>query len=208
MLRGSMGSAMASFLLLGTTFPAAGQAAPGPGTRVRVTVPAQGVKRAEGTLRDTTGGMLVVEMRKSHDVRTFERASVEPLEVFAGERRPVLQYGVVGMLAGVGVGAVLGMVSGDDECPPNGWCVLRYTSGEKAVMFGASLGLVGLVSGLVAGAVSHHDTWRSVPRQTGRLTVHPVVGPGGTGVTLRFRVGRVGGRDPGVRPRSRVLIRG
>lgn len=57
-----------------------------------------------------------------------------------------------GGLAGAGVGAGLGLASGNDE---PGW--FSFTAGEKALMFGAGLAIVGGIIGGISGAVTGID---------------------------------------------------
>jgi hypothetical protein len=57
-----------------------------------------------------------------------------------------------GSLAGAGVGAGLGLASGNDE---PGW--FSFTAGEKALMFGAGLAIVGGIIGGISGAVTGID---------------------------------------------------
>jgi hypothetical protein len=60
--------------------------------------------------------------------------------------------GGYGFLGGASLGAVIGIALGDD---PPGW--FSYTAAEKAFMFGAALGLIGIIIGGIFGAASGTD---------------------------------------------------
>jgi hypothetical protein len=57
---------------------------------------------------------------------------------------------LTGGLIGLGTGLIIGLVEGDDE--PDTW--FSYTAGEKAVMYGAALGIAGGLIGAVIGAIA------------------------------------------------------
>jgi len=62
----------------------------------------------------------------------------------------------IGILVGAAAGALGGFLSGDDE-PSNPWDIFAYSAGEKALVFGVSLGAVGGVVGGGIGAVKGID---------------------------------------------------
>jgi hypothetical protein len=86
---------------------------------------------------------------------------------------------------GFGIGAVIGLASGDDEpCEDrHGYCV-DFTAGEKAVLGGVLLGIVGGGVGLIAGAIrgsQFHYEGGEVP------VVRPTGPPGSVvGVSIDF----------------------
>lgn len=196
MFRHCAWAALALVFFPGTAVSAAGQATAELGSRVRVTVPAQGLRRAEGTLQDTAGGSLVVVMQETHEVRAFDLESVTRLDVLAGTKRPILKDGGIGLLTGAVMGGFIGLTSGDDEC--SGWCIMTFTAEEKAAMFGALFGVIGGLTGLVIGATQHVDAWKrvavpsrpqGVTRSVQRPTLSPIVGAGGVGVKVSVPIG-------------------
>ncbi len=76
------------------------------------------------------------------ETRAVKRVVVLP-------KSAVLESMGVGALVGGGVGAVIGLASGDD--PSGSW--FRMSAGEKALIAGAALGAGGIVVGLVVGIV-------------------------------------------------------
>lgn len=110
--------------------------------------------------------------------------SVDRLEV----RRPRSRSASMGssMLVGASLGAVAGVVAGfsagDD--PADCW-LYCYTAGEKAQLFGATLGALGGLGGLIIGATT--SRWRWQPVATERLTVRVAPTPGGAGLAIRVR---------------------
>jgi hypothetical protein len=77
----------------------------------------------------------------------------EILNVIIRGKSNVLNGMGQGILLGGAIGGLLGFASGDDESG-----ILRFTAGQKALMFGSLLGATGLVIGTVGGIVtSTHD---------------------------------------------------
>jgi hypothetical protein len=62
----------------------------------------------------------------------------------------------IGILVGAAAGAIGGFFSGDDD-PSGPWDIFSYTAGEKALVFGVSLGAVGGVIGGGIGALKGID---------------------------------------------------
>jgi hypothetical protein len=60
----------------------------------------------------------------------------------------------IGSLIGGGSGAAIGFLSGDD--PPEQW-LFNFSAGEKALIAGMALGVVGGLIGLTAGALAGTD---------------------------------------------------
>lgn len=73
-----------------------------------------------------------------------ELTSIVQYTVFGSS--PVLQKMGMGMLVGGGVGALIGLASGDD--PPG---FLSFSAGQKAMAVGLMLGLAGGIGGLIVG---------------------------------------------------------
>lgn len=145
-----------TLLALDTT-PAAAQAAStvGPGSRARVTVPSLGLNAAIGTVREATDDSLLIQFANPRRSVRIERDAITVLEVSIDRHRQALKGLGMGMLAGAGAGAFIGLASGDD--PPGTF--LAFTAGEKAMVLGIFFGATGGVAGLIAGALTRSDVW-------------------------------------------------
>ena len=66
---------------------------------------------------------------------------------------PCLRGGAIGLLVGAGVGAIIGLASGDDA--PGTF--LGLTAGEKAALGAAVFGVVGAVIGYAIASSGEHD---------------------------------------------------
>jgi hypothetical protein len=90
-----------------------------------------------------------------------------------------------GLVIGSAAGGVVGLVSGDSGRD----CWFFCTAGEKAIVYGGALGLLGTVVGTIAGVTSPGEKWRTVERAAGRprasVDVRPAKG-GGAGVSVRL----------------------
>ena len=118
----------------------------------------------------------------TRDVRTTTFAAANSVLVFHpgqgswGCRRwnPCLRGGAIGLLVGAGVGAVIGLASGDDTP-----CWIACTASEKAAIGAVMFGAVGAVIGYAIASSGQHDRLLVGvgPQRDGRY---------GLGATVRF----------------------
>jgi hypothetical protein len=59
-----------------------------------------------------------------------------------------------GGLTGFFTGAIIGLASGDDDCPPGQTCYFQATAGEKALAGGLVFSAAGTIVGVIIGASS------------------------------------------------------
>ena len=150
-----------------------------PGAKIRVTAPTLGLDAQVGRVRETRGDTLVLEtdeMRGGHlraDTVHVAMATVTKLDVRTGGRSRWIEGAGFGFL----VGAVIGIASGDD--PPSQ--LLAANAGQKAIVFGSLLGILGGVIG--KGITS--DQWAEVPLD--RLRPRLVAQQDGVGVAVGLR---------------------
>lgn len=137
--------------------PAAAQQAPPvqAGDRIRI-VPADGARPFAATVVQVLPDSLVLVARG--DTARAAWSTLGHVYVSRGSRRgrTMLRYAGIGFAAGAVVGAVGGFADGDD--PRDCWLVC-FSAEEKALLLGASLGVVGGTVGLVAGAVAPAEQW-------------------------------------------------
>ena len=84
----------------------------GPGSRLRLSGPS--LARVTGTLRDTTGGMLRLDVR-GDSVAVIPRDAVTNIDVSVGRRSRALPGAAVGLLVGAGIGALIGLAGSDSD---------------------------------------------------------------------------------------------
>lgn len=91
-------------------------------------------------------------MRNSHEVKSVATTDVVVIEI-RNRGRGALEGLATGAIAGSLAGAALGLIAGDDPPCDDGWCFFRLTAGDKAQLFGITLGTISGLGGLVRGAV-------------------------------------------------------
>jgi len=93
----------------------------------------------------------------------------------------------LGLLAGIGSGIVIGLASGDDHCPPGGFCLFQFSAGDKAILGGIVLGGAGLVLGALLGAVAgSRDVYQLDASSMPRISAAIAPGQATAGLTWSF----------------------
>jgi len=131
---------------------------PEPGMRIRITARVPESQRWIGEFiandRDT------ITMRESGTnaaLVTVPTLHVERFEISSGRHGNALRGAVIGFAAGAVLGAGIGYAgySEDDA--------FDYSAGETAAISAVAVGVIGGVVGVVAGALTHSERWRSLP---------------------------------------------
>ena len=155
-----------------------------PDAKVRITAPAVGMSQQVGRVQEMRGDTLVLQvdaMRGGHlraDTLHVTMPTITKLDVRTGSRGHWLEGAGIGFL----LGAVIGLASGDDP-PAEGWFSYDYSAGDKALLGGSLLGIVGAV----IGQSIKTDKWAEVPLD--QLRPRLIAGYGGqvgVGVSLGF----------------------
>jgi hypothetical protein len=93
----------------------------------------------------------------------------------------------LGLLAGITTGAMIGLASGDDHCPPDGFCFFQFSAGDKAILGGIVLGGAGLVvGGLLGAVVGSRDVYRLDGSYAPRISTAIAPGQASAGLTWSF----------------------
>jgi hypothetical protein len=146
-----------------------------PGARVRVTHPAEGTR--VGTALAITDDLLFVRWSNDSDTVGVPLAEVTRLDVSDGRNtHRTLKRTGIGIVAGAGLGAIIGAVSTDKSQP---FITQGELAGVGALLVGTLGGLMGLVSGVLQS-----EPWQEVPLDRSRVGV--VATPGGHGTRLGF----------------------
>lgn len=111
-----------------------------PGDRVRLTAPALGLERFEGTLAAIEADSRMLEVQAEDTMVTLPIDSLTRLEVSRGKGSRA-----AGLVAGAALGALLGVVVGStvgEDCPPEG-LVPCADRGDTALIGGLLGGAIG-----------------------------------------------------------------
>lgn len=86
---------------------------------------------------------------------TISSLNISDIESIAIRRKGTFGRRVlVGTLTGFAVGAIIGAASGDDPpCQSGEWCLFDFSAGEKAMMAGVGLGIIGAGVGAAVGSI-------------------------------------------------------
>ena len=102
------------------------------------------------------------------------------LERSTGRHGRALMGAGIGLVSGAALGGILGYASGDDKPQPNQW--FTFTAGDKAAFAAAALGVVGLLTGTIVGALHQREEWKviatTLPSVRTSRSVRPVFGIG------------------------------
>ena len=186
--------AVVAFMLIPLGAVSSQAVQPGSGDRIRITAPPNALdKRTSarssseayypGARLLSVGSDSLFLLVAPAETLAVALAGVSRLDVSAGRRSYALRGASIGALIGITSGAVSGYASGDDR----GWCC--FTAGGKAAIYGAGLGVTGLVIGSVVGALTVRDRWTSVPLGAAAATPSLQMGRGGArlAVTVSYR---------------------
>jgi hypothetical protein len=107
----------------------------------------------------------------------LHRRDITGMEIRWGGR-PRSTNILIGTALGAGVGALIGLASGDDD--PSEFLALKAE--EKALIFAVPLALVGALIGLALPA----EDWQPAPQDCIGVSVWPVPGRAGLSLTYSF----------------------
>lgn len=147
-------------LLLLFYYPVAGQRFPVAGQRVQkakvydaiVSTVFQG-KNYKGPLLDVNDSSVTI-LSKGTPVPI----PVNSIRALKFRRKAAVGRGaLVGGITGLGLGAIIGSASGDDECPQGSICLYEANAGETALAGGLVFSGVGTVVGVLIGSLSSKE---------------------------------------------------
>jgi hypothetical protein len=146
------------------------------GVRVRTFDPTgRRVSEVRGIVTAQGGDSLMVRTAAGSSARILLGSRTQ-VSVAGGRRASTGRGAAIGAGVGAATGALLGVVAGEDECGKS-WSDLFCLEREPLALVGAvGLGGLGLVGGLIIGALSTHETWVPVALN---IPVRPVIQPSG-----------------------------
>lgn len=153
-----------------------------PGDRIRVTAPELNLRRRVGTVVDAEPESIVVRFEGGEIDLRVDRPLITKIEVPTGERKTQGLRGLgLGAAVGFGLGATMGLVSGDDD--PG---LIAFSAEEKAAVLGVSFGVIGGLVGAVAGHSRKAEVWAPLQDDGPWVSLVPLVGRGGAGLGVRI----------------------
>jgi hypothetical protein len=129
------------------------EAAPAPGTRIRLLLPPALIKPTPGTLLDLSGDSLTFRPTNSGEKLHLSRSEVASFELSRGKKGNTAKGAKIGLVVGLVIG--LGAALSPDEglgVRPGGWIVLGVVGG--------------LLEGAAIGALIRTEKWESVDPAT------------------------------------------
>jgi hypothetical protein len=148
-----------------------------PGDRVRVHT-ANGSAEFVGTITAINETSIALERDRDGQSTLLHRKDITTLDVSVGTSSRG-KHVLAGIAIGGGLGALIGLASGDD--PESQF--IAYSAGEKAVMLAIPLALAGTLIGLILPA---GDQWQEVPMKHGEVSIDPATGAVGYSLVYRF----------------------
>lgn len=164
---------------------------PSVNSRVRITAPDLRASPVIGTIVEKGEDTWMLELEiPDRDPLEVPLATVTRVEVSRGLQKKFVAKGFAyGALGGGIVGALMGFSMGDDDCSgeseAGSFCLEVMTAGDKAVVFGLAVGLVGGAIGAVSGFFPS-ETWEDAPLPRPALGFS-VTNHGGVGAVLTVR---------------------
>ncbi len=136
----------------------------------------------KGTLEGITGDSLQVRLAGGGPAVSVGLSAQTQVNVFTGRRSSAGRGAAIGGGIGALAGVVIGLAAGED-CSSSDW--ICFDRSELAAAGAVAFGGAGLVIGLIAGALSHHDTWAPAGLSQ---TVRPAITTNPYGIGLGFSI--------------------
>lgn len=158
------------------------------GTRVRVIAPSM-LGPITGTVVSHDANLLTLRTDAHGDTLRLPTASLVSLEVRAGQERRILRGAAVGLLAGAGIGALLGYATYEEaRCTPDSFFCFDFGPETAALGGAAVLGGVGVLAGALFGA-KPTEIWAAPESLPGgaRIGIAPAPRAGGVQLTASLR---------------------
>jgi hypothetical protein len=133
------------------------------------------VSEIKGIVTAQGGDSLMVRTAAGSSARILLGSRTQ-VSVAGGRRASTGRGAAIGAGAGAATGALLGLATGKDHCSRTFSDLFCFEREELALFGAVGLGGLGLVGGLVIGALSTHETWVPVALS---IPVRPVIQPSG-----------------------------
>ncbi len=145
------------------------------GDRVRLTAPAIGVvKRQTFTLVGVTADSITLSPVGQDITIDCAIADLSSLQAHRGQKRATWRGLVIVGTTGAAIGILAGLVDGSD--PPDE--LFGMSAGEKALIGGVALGVLGGAVGALLGSTAKVDRWEKVPLIQVRVAPSDIVARG------------------------------
>jgi hypothetical protein len=136
--------------------------APPTGSRIRVLSPTLG-ERQTGVLLSADNDSVMMRVEKFDNPIVVRSSDITVMEVSTGTHTSKLKWSAIGLLAGAGIGALIGSAT-YTQCKDSLRCITDIGGRSGSIALGAVAGaLTGGVAGLLLGS-PHRESWVAVRR--------------------------------------------
>ncbi len=176
------GAALSIALSMAIGSPCVGQdsATLRPGSRVRITSPRRGLDRAEATVQEASGDMLVVELQLGSTILfEIDRTEITAMDISVGGGSQLRKGAAIGGLVGFVVGGVIKLRRSREDRE-----LFQPPRDPRALSLIGAAGGMGL--GALVGLLLPGRRWRPMTADDWGLEAVPVFGDGTVGLRVRF----------------------
>lgn len=163
--------------------------APGESTPHEKPADTQRGKQVVGQIVKMDGDTLTITLEGRSTRLTVPRDAIARMDLSRGRRSAgerLFRGAGLGVLVGGLGGALVGLASGGDDCPPHSVDCIGFSTSDRMAIGGILLGTLGSVVGAAVGLGSKGERWEQVPARGVQVTVKRVARGRGLSLAVSF----------------------